>query len=121
MDTNDSYKPALRASTACPNCGRRHVLNVHRVLEAKPLGSHSLSGNQLKVTAVAKTRATCSDCGASRDAQSVDWDALKGLPTGECGHLRVTDHVPGDGHRHQVCPGCCPACQQDKDHRKGLL
>jgi hypothetical protein len=48
-DTFDDVDAQLRTHP-CPTCGR-HTLRLTLLLEALPLGGHSLSGDQLKVSA----------------------------------------------------------------------
>lgn len=59
----------------CPECGEQKMHVEHRpvtVIEAKPLGSHSLSGNTLKVSAMEKVVqwpwAVCEGCGMEMKA-----------------------------------------------------
>lgn len=63
---------------ACPMCGRREVVEVWQTLRAKPLGSHSLSGSQVKFSARSIWRYECYACGASGEA----------TPTGDEGEPR---------------------------------
>jgi hypothetical protein len=55
--------------TACPRCGTAGRVEVRQVLRAKPPGSHSLAGSQLKVSAVAGWEFRCLACGASGPAE----------------------------------------------------
>jgi len=57
----------------CPSCGR-HELRLKLLLEALPLGSHSLSGDQLKVSAQEWPYAVCgtSDCDFRQRATLID-------------------------------------------------
>jgi predicted RNA-binding Zn-ribbon protein involved in translation (DUF1610 family) len=57
-----------RASTACPECGVRDVVDVWQVLEVQPPGTYSLAGAQTKVTARPAWRFECTNCGASGKA-----------------------------------------------------
>lgn len=54
----------LLASTACPVCSTRYVIQVRRVLRAKPLGTFSLSGTQMKVSVRDGWEYRCTACGA---------------------------------------------------------
>lgn len=49
--------------TSCPSCRGTGTINVARVLVAKPIGSFSLAGAQLKVSAIDAAVAECSACG----------------------------------------------------------
>lgn len=49
----------------CPSCGATGTLALDEVLSANPIGSFSLAGAQMKVTAKAKPRLTWSVCGLS--------------------------------------------------------
>lgn len=57
----------------CPTCGR-HTLVLRMLLEALPLGFHSLSGRQLKVSAREWPYAVCSadDCDFKTRAKVAD-------------------------------------------------
>lgn len=57
-------------NTHCPTCG--HLgLELRPGLRARPLGSHSLAGSQMKVSArtVLRWHCTSADCDASGPAQ----------------------------------------------------
>lgn len=58
-----------RASTACPVCKTRDVVDVWQVLEAKPIGSFSLAGAQMKFSARSSWRYECTNCGATGSAE----------------------------------------------------
>lgn len=45
----------------CPHCGQQTLRIEHR-LEAKPLGTHSLSGSQMKVSAMSWPYLVCDNC-----------------------------------------------------------
>lgn len=55
----------LAEKSECPFCKKNGTLSVAYRLEAKPLGTHALSGSQIKFSAVRELWATCSteDCG----------------------------------------------------------
>jgi hypothetical protein len=103
----------IRASSGCPSCHRRHVVDVHEVLEAKPTGTYSIAGAWPKLVAVSTWQYTCTNCGATGGATAPNLPP--GLPVAVCGHTIVTDHYPGDDHLEQNCPGCCPACRRTRD------
>jgi hypothetical protein len=46
----------------CPDCGSDGTISVWPVLVAKPLGTFSLAGAQMKVSAVQAAVARCSAC-----------------------------------------------------------
>jgi len=46
----------------CPQCGGESTVEVERGLRARPLGSHSLAGAQMKVSAREVAVATCTNC-----------------------------------------------------------
>lgn len=50
----------------CPECGTTGSLNVRTMFAAKPFGSLSLAGVQVKTEARKVAEVTCSHCGASR-------------------------------------------------------
>lgn len=106
----------IRVSSACPACGIRHVMDVRETMEASPLGTSSVSGSQLKVTARQTWQYTCTECGASGEcAAPGDLLTLANLPVAACGHSMATGHYAGDDHDAQSCPGCCPSCRRTKD------
>lgn len=49
----------------CPRCGASGTLSVHRAFEANPLGSFSLAGAQMKMSAREVAVAQCSACNLS--------------------------------------------------------
>jgi hypothetical protein len=49
----------------CPRCQASGTISVRRVLTAKPLGTFSLAGAQIKVSAVESAVAECSACDLS--------------------------------------------------------
>ncbi len=49
----------------CPQCRTQGTISVRLVLVAKPLGSFSLAGEQMKVSARRAAVAECSSCGLS--------------------------------------------------------
>lgn len=112
---------SLRASTACPSCDVRHVVDLRQTLEAKPPGTYSLSGAQTKVAATESWSYVCTNCGASGKAVApAPTSVLAALPLGVCGHVVATNHYGGNDHLGENCPGCCPACQKTKDAAKGI-
>lgn len=50
-------------STACPACGVRYAVYVREVFTAKPIGSFSLAGAQMKFSAIRSLVYECSLCG----------------------------------------------------------
>jgi transcription elongation factor Elf1 len=46
----------------CPKCGAENTVEVKRGFRAQPIGSFSLAGNQMKVSAVEIAIATCTNC-----------------------------------------------------------
>lgn len=60
------YKPGdwVSATNACPVCGEAGGMEVCEVLQAKPLGSFSLSGSQMKVSAIRRWEYRCGKCQA---------------------------------------------------------
>jgi len=59
----------LRSSTACPECGTRHVVDVWQVLAVRPHGTYSLAGCQTKFAARPGWRYECTSCGATGSAE----------------------------------------------------
>ena len=49
------------AETPCPQCGKKQ-LEIERRLTAKPIGSWSLAGMQMKMTAVDWPWIVCRNC-----------------------------------------------------------
>jgi len=47
----------------CPVCSATETLSLAMELVAKPLGSFSLSGQQMKVSATSRPVLSCSECG----------------------------------------------------------
>jgi len=105
----------VRASSACPACGQRHVVDLDVVLAAQPIGSHSLAGVQTKASAREEWRYTCTRCGATGRSAPLAFglEQLRALEAEGCGHIALTGHSPGIGHDTSVCPGCCQACRDD--------
>lgn len=58
----------LRASTPCPACGVRNVVDVTRVMTVNPDPAYSLAGVQTKFAATDGWRYDCSNCGDSGPA-----------------------------------------------------
>lgn len=46
----------------CPKCGTENTVEVRRGLQARPIGSFSLAGNQMKFSAREVAIATCTAC-----------------------------------------------------------
>jgi predicted RNA-binding Zn-ribbon protein involved in translation (DUF1610 family) len=46
----------------CPKCGAQDTVEIKRGFKARPLGSFSLAGNQLKFSANEVAIATCTSC-----------------------------------------------------------
>lgn len=55
----------------CRVCGPEHRLRVEMRLESAPIGSFSLSGVQMKVTAKKWPYAVCDNCGRASRGQPV--------------------------------------------------
>ncbi len=71
----------------CPHCGVRgredpEAFKVYPVLVAKPLGTHSLAGAQMKVSVVSMLRLKCRRCGWHIDGRIVE-DRFEGDPSTE--------------------------------------
>lgn len=106
---------SVRASTACPTCAFRHVIDITARLVVQEPGSYSLAGAQRKVVASLRWTYACVACGATGPvAAPGDLATLESLPAGECGHRLATGHYPGHDD-HGRCAGCCPACQAVDD------
>jgi predicted RNA-binding Zn-ribbon protein involved in translation (DUF1610 family) len=56
------------ASTACPNCGVRCVIYVHRYYKARPVGTFSLAGQGMKFAATVAYEYLCSNCGVNGES-----------------------------------------------------
>lgn len=110
--------PTLRASTACPECGVRHVIDLTVHLTAVPPGNYSLAGAQKKLAAAERWTWECTVCGAGGRAEPMtSMMTIDSLAIGECGHRIAASHVDGAGHDLLVCPGCCKPCQDATSHR----
>ncbi len=46
----------------CPGCGAQNTVQVSRGLRARPIGSFSLAGNQMKFSVNEVAVATCTQC-----------------------------------------------------------
>ena len=55
----DEFTETLK-SVSCPTCGRIGTLRLGSTLVAKPIGSFSLAGAQMKVSATEMPQLTCS-------------------------------------------------------------
>jgi hypothetical protein len=53
----------------CPQCENVGTLYIGTVLQAKPIGSFSLAGNQMKVSANAVPGIRCSSCSFVKPAR----------------------------------------------------
>jgi hypothetical protein len=60
------------ATNPCPECRESGGMAVREVLVAKPLGTFSLSGTQMKVSARWGWEFRCGKCGASAPAAPKD-------------------------------------------------
>lgn len=80
----------LLASTACPACHERYVVQVREVLAAKPLGTFSLAGSQMKFSAVRTWVYRCTACGTSGGAEPKHPEQIAALR--EAGQAGGTDH-----------------------------
>lgn len=69
MSDDGNLTAWLLASTPCPKCKVRYVVEVRPVLAAKPLGTFSLSGAQMKVSARDTWEYRCTNCGATGEAE----------------------------------------------------
>lgn len=58
----------IPVTSACPSCGLRGQVTVRKILRAKPVGSFSLAGVQMKFSAYEDLEAACGACGASGPA-----------------------------------------------------
>jgi hypothetical protein len=70
--TGDQVLAELRkvaAAAACPLCGLTGCISIAWRLVAKPLGSFSLSGSQMKLSANRSLWATCSTPGCGMEAR----------------------------------------------------
>jgi hypothetical protein len=56
------------ATNPCPECAEAGWMEVREVLVAKPLGTFSLSGTQMKVSASWGWEFRCGKCGATGSA-----------------------------------------------------
>lgn len=65
---------------ACPACGGQGTMTLEQKFVARPIGSHSLSGSQLKVSAVQAMVVSCSGCGKSGTVQAARYDEGQQLP-----------------------------------------
>ena len=68
MMTQEEYAALLdgaeiAVTSACPACGQRGNVTIRRVLQAKPVGSFSLAGAQMKFSAIDALEARCGACG----------------------------------------------------------
>lgn len=61
MNWNTQLERELKVP--CPQCGEAGKLGIYRVLMAKPIGSFSLSGAQMKVSAQDAPVLACGHCG----------------------------------------------------------
>ena len=62
----------LTSTSACPACGVRGSVELTVILQAKPVGTFSLAGQQMKFSAARATRYDCTACGATGMAQPKD-------------------------------------------------
>lgn len=58
-----SSRTGWRPVADCPCCDATGTVTVRLLLAAKPIGSFSLAGAQVKVSAVTRAVAECSACG----------------------------------------------------------
>lgn len=56
------------ATVPCPQCEAVGTLSVEWRLVARPIGSHSLAGAQVKLSAQNTPHLVCSECGFSKAA-----------------------------------------------------
>jgi len=74
MMTRDEYDrmmdgAVIQVTTACPVCHERGQVSVRKVLRAKPVGSFSLAGAQMKFSAYDDLEYSCAGCGAKGPAE----------------------------------------------------
>lgn len=62
----------LATASACPSCGVRGSVELTIILQAKPVGTFSLAGQQMKFSAARTARYDCTECGATGPAQPKD-------------------------------------------------
>lgn len=58
----------------CPSCGGQGTMTLVEKFVARPLGSHSLAGAQIKVSAVKAMVVSCSGCGKSGTVRAAAYD-----------------------------------------------
>jgi hypothetical protein len=69
-------------NTPCPWCGNR-TLHIGEELRAKPIGSYSLSGTQMKVSAYTFPILVCHACGLEVEGRYEDGQAFFDIPDKE--------------------------------------
>ena len=69
-------------NTPCPWCGSR-TLHIGDELQAKPVGTFSLSGAQFKVSAYTFPVLTCQSCDLSVDGTYIEGEAVFDIPDKE--------------------------------------
>lgn len=70
--TFEQIKEVLEAQ-GCPVCHEK-ALTVEEKFVARPIGSHALSGSQMKVSAVKAITVTCGKCGRSGTVRAAAYD-----------------------------------------------
>lgn len=89
---------AVDLPQGCPGCGAA-MLEMRWALAAKPLGTHSLSGGQLKVSALVRARVSCEAC-----AWSVQ-GGLEGATMSADGTGFTGGHFVADGPQEGLSDG----------------
>lgn len=76
----------------CPKCGGEDTVEVRRGFVAKPLGTFSLAGAQMKVSAHEVAIATCTECDLHLTGH------LETTADPEAKIYFIVDEPPPDGH-----------------------
>jgi hypothetical protein len=73
-DEFDALPPGsvLAVGSACPACGVRGGVELTIILQARPAGTFSLAGQQMKFSALRAVRYDCKECGAAGLAEPKD-------------------------------------------------
>lgn len=91
----------LEAAT-CTRCGTQDSLKVEYRLEAQPVGSFSLSGNQMKFSAIEWPWLVCTSCDAECKGKLITGNE----PDGEQHQRAVLSSAPEESRHHHVGDGC---------------
>jgi transcription elongation factor Elf1 len=65
---DDGYTKAKIADVPCPECGAK-AFSIKTRLVARPIGTYSLAGAQMKVSAYEWPHLVCGNCGAAYAAK----------------------------------------------------